>query len=165
MNSLQDVIRCDLCEAPVPPKHCDICQINLCEACVGKHLSDETNDHCIVPFKMKGSIDSLQDVIRCDLCEIPVPPKHCDICHIHLCDACVGVHLSEESKEHCIVPFEMKGSIDSLQDVIRCDLCETPVPPKHCDICHIHLCETCVGKHLSDQSKYHYIVPFKLNYS
>ncbi|XP_078340740.1 E3 ubiquitin-protein ligase TRIM36-like [Crassostrea virginica] len=105
---------------------------------------------------------SLQDVIRCDLCETPFPPKHCDICHIHLCEACVGKHLSDQSKDHCIVPFEMKGSIDSLQDVIRCDLCETPVPLKHCDICHIHLCEACVGKHLSDESKEHYIVPFKL---
>nr|XP_022302201.1 uncharacterized protein LOC111110126 [Crassostrea virginica] len=103
----------------------------------------------------------LQDIIRCDLCETSVPPMHCDICHTHLCEACVGKHLSDQSKEHCIVPFQMKGSIDSLQDVIRCDLCETPVPPKHCDICHIHLCEACVDKHLSDQSKDHYIVPFK----
>ena len=86
---------------------------------------------------------SLQDVIRCDLCETPVPPKHCDICHIHLCEACVGKHVSDESKDHCIVPFEMKGSIECLQDVIRCDLCKTPDPPKHCELCHIHLCEAC----------------------
>nr|XP_022307612.1 uncharacterized protein LOC111113611 [Crassostrea virginica] len=25
--------------------------------------------------------------------------------------------------------------MDSFQDVIRCELCDTPVPPKHCDIC------------------------------
>ena len=105
---------------------------------------------------------SFQDVIRCGLCETPVPPKHCELCHIHLCETCVGEHLSDQSKEHCIVPFKMKGSIDSLQDVIRCRLCETPVPPKHCDICQIHLCEACVGEHLSDESKDHYIVPFKL---
>ena len=108
---------------------------------------------------------NLQDVIRCDLCETPVPPKHCDICHIHLCEACVGKHLSDETKNHYIVPFEMKGSIDSLQDVIQCDLCETPVPPWHCDICHIHLCEACEGEHISDESKDHYIVPFKLRES
>ena len=56
----------------------------------------------------------------------------------------------------------MEDPTYSLQDVIRCDLCETPVPPKHCAICHIHLCETCVGKHLSEETKAHYIVPFKL---
>nr|XP_022296742.1 uncharacterized protein LOC111106379 [Crassostrea virginica] len=56
----------------------------------------------------------------------------------------------------------MEDPTYSLQDVIRCDLCETPVPPKHCAICHIHLCETCVWKHLSEETKAHYIVPFKL---
>lgn len=47
------------------------------------------------------------------------------------------------------------------QDIIRCDLCETPDPPLYCDICHISLCKACTGGHILKESKLHIVVPIK----
>ncbi|XP_062586150.1 uncharacterized protein LOC134247777 [Saccostrea cucullata] len=54
----------------------------------------------------------------------------------------------------------------SAQDVMRCDLCETAVVQMHCDSCLVNLCKACVGEHMvSDQSKKHEVVQFKLRKS
>nr|XP_022307827.1 tripartite motif-containing protein 45-like [Crassostrea virginica] len=91
MYSLQDVIRCDLCETPVPPKHCDICHIHLCEACVGKHLSDESKDHYIVPFKLRGIIP------KCTNHSSKTCTTLCKTCNIPVCPLCI---VSSKHKKH-----------------------------------------------------------------
>ncbi|XP_022295526.2 uncharacterized protein LOC111104662 [Crassostrea virginica] len=88
---------------------------------------------------MEDPMYSLQDVIRCDLCETPVPPKHCDICHIHLCEACAGKHLSDESKDHYIVPFKLRGITP------KCTKHSTKVCTQLCKKCNIPVCPLCVA--------------------
>ena len=88
-------------------------------------------------------IYSLQDVIRCDHCEVPVPSKHCDICHIHLCDFCVEIHLSDMSIEHIVVPFSMRGCTP------ECQTHSTKLCKLHCQECDLPICADCItsGEH------------------
>ena len=90
-----------------------------------------------------SQIISLQDVIRCGLCETPVPPKHCYFCKIHLCETCVGTHLSEDFKEHIIVPFKKRDSPP------KCSIHSTQICTQYCKGCKIPFCTFCVylGQH------------------
>lgn len=37
----------------------------------------------------------------------------------------------------------------------------TLLPPLYCDICEMHLCTICIGKHLSNKFKTHRVVPVR----
>uniref|UniRef100_A0A8B8B6T1 Uncharacterized protein LOC111107946 n=1 Tax=Crassostrea virginica TaxID=6565 RepID=A0A8B8B6T1_CRAVI len=93
--------------------------------------------------------ECLQDVIRCDLCETPVPPKHCELCHIHLCEACVEKHLSDESKDHYIVPFKLRGSIP------KCPYHSTKLCLILCKDCSVPICKICssFGEHVQHKKE------------
>nr|XP_022324083.1 uncharacterized protein LOC111124994 [Crassostrea virginica] len=117
MYSLQDVIRCDLCETPVtpvPPKHCDICHIHLCEACVGEHLSDKSKDHYIVPFKLRGIIT------KCTKHSTEVCKKLCTTCNIPVCPLCdASIEHEQHKKKDILTWFEIKRMLmqKDLQDL------------------------------------------------
>ncbi|XP_061168991.1 E3 ubiquitin-protein ligase TRIM45-like [Saccostrea echinata] len=94
-TSAQDVMRCDLCETAVVQMHCDTCLVNLCTACVGKHMiSDESKDHKVVKFQSRKSALLFP---RCtthtdNSCEL-----HCKECNIPVCSACID---SKKHKDH-----------------------------------------------------------------
>nr|XP_034334664.1 E3 ubiquitin-protein ligase TRIM71-like [Crassostrea gigas] len=96
-SSAQDVVRCDVCDTPVPPLHCDFCQTNLCKACVGEHMLDLSKKHQVVPFKDRGSTPNYP------ICTKHYPKQcelHCEQCDIPICVHCVS---SESHKNHKLV--------------------------------------------------------------
>ncbi|XP_022304495.2 uncharacterized protein LOC111111677 [Crassostrea virginica] len=115
-NTAQDIVRCDLCETPVPPMCCDICHVNLCKVCVGEHLSDDSKDHKVVPFHKRGS------TINYPKCQ-KHPPKtcelHCKHCNIPICVSCVSTGDHDRHKKVDILKI-----LTSKKELIKKDLQE-----------------------------------------
>ncbi|XP_078330989.1 uncharacterized protein LOC144624844 [Crassostrea virginica] len=111
MYSLQDVIRCGVCDTPVPPLHCDICHIHLCEACGFKHFFDQSENHYIVPFKLRGIIP------KCTKHSTEVCKKLCTTCNIPVCPLCDASSEHEQhKKEDILTLIETKREL-MLQDL------------------------------------------------
>ncbi|XP_052706015.1 E3 ubiquitin-protein ligase TRIM71-like [Crassostrea angulata] len=123
--SLQDVVRCHLCETPVPPLHCVICNIHLCKDCEGKHLSDKSKQHKVVPFKYRRFFP------KCQKHSTKICDQYCEQCNIPICELCVS------SKEH------QTHDVEDILEILKCkqiliqkDLkdCEKLIHPKYQEI-------------------------------
>ncbi|XP_061165936.1 tripartite motif-containing protein 2-like [Saccostrea echinata] len=110
-TSAQDVMRCDLCETAVVQMHCDTCLVNLCTACVGKHMiSDESKDHKVVKFQARKStplypVCTSHNKDRCEM--------YCKQCDIPVCLSCLASkqHLGHELSKILQVLDEKKDII------------------------------------------------------
>nr|XP_034328925.1 tripartite motif-containing protein 2-like [Crassostrea gigas] len=107
--SLQDLVRCHLCETPIPPLHCVICTTHLCEDCKVKHLSDKSNEHKVVPFKYRGYFP------KCQKHSTKICDQYCEHCNIPVCEFCVS---SKEHQTHDVINIlsreENKKQLDTL---------------------------------------------------
>lgn len=90
---------------------------------------------------------NLQDVVRCEICDIPVPSLNCVFCDIHLCKKCEGKHISDVCKQHKVVPFEFRRSNP------KCETHPTEICEWYCEQCTISVCPLCISskKHESHQ--------------
>ncbi|XP_062616402.1 E3 ubiquitin-protein ligase TRIM71-like [Saccostrea cucullata] len=123
-TSAQDVMRCDLCETAVVQMHCDTCLVNLCTACVGKHMiSDESKKHEVVKFQARKStplFPKCKHHIK-ERCEM-----YCNQCDIPVCTSCVASdkHLGHKIVKILQVSDERRNKI--MKDIT--ELNETIYP-------------------------------------
>lgn len=90
-DSLQDLIRCNLCDTPVPALFCDICEKYVCKDCERKHLSDRSKDHKVVSSKCRRFPP------RCPKHSFDICNDYCKHCGIQICGQCF---FSEEHVGH-----------------------------------------------------------------
>ncbi|XP_062575715.1 uncharacterized protein LOC134237602 [Saccostrea cucullata] len=110
-SSAQDVMRCDLCETAVVQMHCDTCLVNLCTACVGKHMiSDQSINHKVVTFQTRNSMPLYPGCVthnkeRCKM--------YCKQCDIPVCTKCIASdeHLGHKLSEILQILNEKRDKI------------------------------------------------------
>ncbi|XP_062596451.1 uncharacterized protein LOC134257896 [Saccostrea cucullata] len=109
LDRAQVLLLCDVCQTAALQSHCELCQINLCKACVGEHLSDSSKRHKVVPYKHRTTTPNLN---------YPKCPNHtekhcelyCEKCDIPVCSTCIssGKHHGHEFKDILQKPNFMK---------------------------------------------------------
>ena len=86
-RSAQDVLLCKTCNKDPVQLHCELCNIDLCGNCVGKHVVDFSKQHKVIPFIEKFNAPTY-----------PKCPTHadrqcelfCEQCNIPVCSTCVS---------------------------------------------------------------------------
>ncbi|XP_056004214.1 E3 ubiquitin-protein ligase TRIM71-like [Ostrea edulis] len=120
----QIILLCDLCKTAHLQSHCERCDINLCQTCVGKHLSDSSIRHKVVPYKYRKSLNYSKCPDHADeLCK-----HYCEKCDLPVCSTCVS---SSKHEGHDISDIleKLSSKTESLQKDL--DELETRIYPRY----------------------------------
>ncbi|XP_048766876.2 E3 ubiquitin-protein ligase Midline-1-like [Ostrea edulis] len=123
-RSAQEVLLCDLCETVPLQSHCELCNINLCVNCAGKHVSDSSKRHNVVPFLHRKSTNYHKCPDHADkYCEI-----YCEKCDIPVCSTCAlfGKHKGHEMSD---ILEKLSAKTESLQKDL--EELETRIYPRY----------------------------------
>ncbi|XP_048752606.1 E3 ubiquitin-protein ligase TRIM36-like [Ostrea edulis] len=109
-RSAQTVLLCDLCETVDLQSHCELCNVNLCKACVGEHLSDSSKKHNVVSFLHRKSTPNYP---KCPTHADKHSELYCEECDVPVCSTCV----SKKHRGHnlCDVLEKFSAKTESLQ--------------------------------------------------
>ncbi|XP_062621762.1 E3 ubiquitin-protein ligase TRIM45-like [Saccostrea cucullata] len=120
-TSAHDVKRCDLCETAELQMHCDTCLVNLCTACVGKHMiSDQSKDHKFKVVKVQSRkstplypVCTSHNKERCEM--------YCRKCDIPVCSSCLesNQHLGHKLSKILREVDEKKNMIIKEKNVLN----------------------------------------------
>ncbi|XP_062592824.1 uncharacterized protein LOC134254316 [Saccostrea cucullata] len=118
LDRAQVLLLCDLCQTAALQSHCELCQINLCKACVGEHLSDSSKRHKVVPYKNRTSTHNAN---------YPKCPNHtqrhcelyCEKCDIPVCSTCIS-----SDKHHGHKFTDILQNPRFIQEILNKDLTE-----------------------------------------
>ncbi|XP_056007592.1 tripartite motif-containing protein 2-like [Ostrea edulis] len=111
------ILLCDLCKTVHLQSHCERCHINLCQTCVGKHLSDSSIRHKVVLYKYRKSLNYSTCPHHADeLCN-----HYCEKCDIPVCSTCVssskheGHDISDILEKLCAKTESLQKDLDELE--------------------------------------------------
>ncbi|XP_048748568.2 E3 ubiquitin-protein ligase TRIM36-like [Ostrea edulis] len=120
----QIILLCDLCKTAHLQSHCERCDINICQTCVGEHLSDSSIRHNVVPYKYRKSLNYSKCPDHADeLCK-----HYCKECDIPVCSTCVS---SSKHEGHDISDIleKLSAKTESLQKDL--DELDTRIYPRY----------------------------------
>ncbi|XP_061193238.1 uncharacterized protein LOC133201452 [Saccostrea echinata] len=137
----QDILRCDLCRTDFVQSRCEVCQIKLCKACVGEHLSDSTKNHRVVPYKAKGPDPNYPECPNHapKLCEL-----YCEECDTPVCSTCISSgkhqgHKISDVLQNLMINSETKQLEKNLRELDEkiCPQYEEIFSELNCEIANI----------------------------
>ncbi|XP_056009673.1 tripartite motif-containing protein 3-like [Ostrea edulis] len=123
-RSAQAVLLCGLCETVDLQSYCELCNVNLCKACVEEHLSDSSKKHNVVSFLHRKSTSTYP---KCPTHVDKQSELYCEKCDVLVCSTCV----SKKHKGHklCNILEKFSSKTESLQKDL--EELETRIYPRY----------------------------------